>query len=742
MRSASFLYQLESEPSPLWGDSFVNLGKVTRTGVPSLPGFVLSAAAIQALYLQPKLRKEIERKIASHDFNKPQFIAGLAHDIRQLLLKSPIPGEWKTTVKPFFDDLEKHLLLKKGAGLRIMVTSSSPEIHPQVAFVKNWDEAVKLLLSTLASAFTVQALHQRTQVGGSIMPQPAAMLFQVHPEAEASGVGQQYDPQHHDEHTIYLTAHYHEAAQAPTSGLDVYRYDRSTMLPLSKQLGRHRWRTSHEGNHAKPAKPTVFVLTEHQQQYLLRLVKRAQSAFDTPHCFHWALIDGQLFITAVSPVHTPTSTAQAPESNLVPMGYGLPLNPGIVSGVARVIKTNKDWERFQQGDIAVLPHAAAVQRENLALAAGFISEVGHATSAEAGLAVSLGVVAIAGIPFAQELLEDGQLITLDGASGAIYEGRVKLPAYLPAPIQTMPVTGTRVSLIVADPLHVTRSVLSGTDGVGLLRGEFLLEMAGVHPEQIMQQGKDEEYGEILEDIVEQAARAAYPYPLRYQLHDVHPGSVAGRALKPDRHEPNPKLGYRGAHRLLLEPELVAVELAALSRVVSHGLGTIELVLPMVRTAKEARAIEQMIQQYWPAETDIPRIWVRCETPALAIAAEELCHNTGIHGVYFDVPALAQFMSGLDDHNYQMAHHVDQTEGSLLDALQYAITTCRLHGMQAVLLAEEDELHATVLEVALHAGATEVAVSQGEVGEVRTLLASIEQRLLIDHALQEQPEAHE
>jgi len=259
MTAASFLYQLDADPSPLWGESFVDLGIVTRTGVPVLPGFVLSAAAIQALYLQPKLRKEIERKMQAHDFKKPQFTAGLSHDIRQLILKSSVPPEWNTTVKPLFEDLEKHLLLKKGAGLRVLVTSSNADSYPQVAFVKTWDEALKLLLSSLASAFTVQALHQRIQLGGSIMPQPSAMLFQVHPEGEASGIGQQYDPQHHDEHTVYLTAHYHEGAHAPTSGVDVYRYDRSTLLPLSKQLGRHRWRSTHDGNHAKPAQPTVSV---------------------------------------------------------------------------------------------------------------------------------------------------------------------------------------------------------------------------------------------------------------------------------------------------------------------------------------------------------------------------------------------------------------------------------------------------------------------------------------------------
>jgi pyruvate,water dikinase len=733
MTYAVWLTHLEPEPSPLWGDFAVDLARTARTGVPVVPGFVISAQAVQEYYLQPKLKSQIEKLLQEHDHAKPQLLAGVAKDIRSAISKKPLPPAWQQNIKPYLVELEHHLLLSKGSGMRIVLQPSNNLMAPQVAVVTSWDDFVSLFKSLLLPAFTPQALQKRLSQGHPVMPPALSVMVQAHPEAEASGTGQQYDPQQHDEHTIYLTAHYHESAHTAVQP-DTYRYDRSTLIALSRSLGRHRFATSHAGDQRKPEQSGVPVLNERQQHYLARLVRKAQSAFTDPKCFSWVLTAGQIFITGAWPLMITKAAQPQADFRMFPLAFGSSLNLGAVSGVARIIHSAKDWERLTNGDIAVVGQLKRTDREHVLSARAIISEVGHATSPEAIVAVSLGIPGVGGVPFARQLIKDGQVITVDGMTGCIYEGQVasrKLPAEPPLAI---PVTGTHVSISLPDPLHVSKSQLRGADGIGLLRGEFLLEMAGIHPQHVIDQGKAKEYGEILEDVIEQAARTAYPYPLRYQLHDVHPASIAGRALKPDRHEPNPKLGYRGAHRLLKEPELVTVELEAMARVMAKGLTTIEVVLPMVRSAKEARALEALIMQNWPETVEMPKVWVRCETPSLAISADELCKGN-IAGVYFDVPALAQLISGLDDHNYQVAHHLDQADQSVMDALHYAITTCRAHGVRAALIAEDDELHAEVVADAVAAGATEVIVTGDEVAEVRMLIASIEQRLLVDHALE-------
>ena len=731
---AEWLYRIDPETSPLWGDFSIGLARVSRTGVPVLPSFVISAAAVQEFYMQPKLKSQIEKLIMDHDHSRPQVLAGVAQDIRKAISKAPIPGSWQKQIKPFVEELEHHLLLSKGAGMRILLQPSNASLMPQVAVVHSWEEFIALFKSLLIASFSAHVLQERMTKRGAVMPGAASIVVQAHPEAQVSGIGQQYEPLQHDEHTIYLTAHFHESPHTHSQP-DVYRYDRSTLLPLSNAVGKHRFSLNHAGVHAKPSHNGLPLLSERQRHYLARLIRKAQTAFIDPQRFSWILTANQIFLTGVWPVVQKAQESQEKEVTMMPLAFGTALNMGVVSGVARVISKSKDWEKLKDGEIAIVSHLTQADREHLVSARAFVAEVGHNVSPESALAVSLGIPAVGGVPFALQLIRDGQLITVDGTTGCIYEGHNHTNLPTEAPQLSLPVTGTHISISVPDPLHVTRTLLHGADGIGLLRGEFLLEMAGVHPEHIINQGKGKEYGEILEDVIEQAARAAYPYPLRYQLHDVHPASIAGKALRPDRHEPNPILGYRGAHRLLREPELVGIELEAIARVIQKGFGTIELVLPMVRSAKEARAIEVLVSQFWPDDMDDLKLWVRCETPSLAIAADELCHGA-ISGVYFDVPALAQLISGLDDSNYQVAHHLDQAEQSVLDALHYAITTCRAHGVKAVLLAEDDQLHAEVLAEAIASGATEIVVTADEVQEVRSLVASIEQRLLVDHALED------
>lgn len=737
MSTVSWLYRLPPEETAVWGVMPQALAVVGRAGIVTVPSFVISATALQELYLQPKLKKAIEGALKDHDTRRSEHLAGIAKEVRASLRATKFEPTLKKEVAAHLDELEHYLLLKKGSGLRLNLIwcEGQAPIH-HTATVKTWEEFERALLDLLALHFTVPEFNHRLKKQGVVMPAPAPVLVQAHPEAVASGIGQMYDPQHHDSHTLYLTAHHHEHVRERASDTDVYRYDRTTLLPLSRSHGKHRWAEKRDGRHTKPEHGAHAILSETEQHYLARLIRRAQGAFGQAMRFHWVKIQDQFFIAEAYVLpegHTQQSTTgeEEPEGPL-PLAFGHSLNPGIAAGTIRFIEKAADAEALQPGDIAVVPHLRISDRDRFHSVRALICEVGNPASPEAAIAVSLGVPALGGLPHIRQILTDGQLVTIDADHGVVYAGNQSIDHTVqPALPGKPPVTATHVSLIVADPLHVTKELLTGTEGVGLFRGEFLLEMAGVHPKHILERKKEGEYGEILEDVVEQAARAAHPYHVRYQLHDIHPQ----KSSLHHRHEPNPKLGYRGAHRLLKEPELVEVELKALHRLQKKGVSTIELVLPMVRSTKEAEHMINLVQSLWPGDGGLPRIWLRCETPALAISSESLC-KLPIHGIYLDVPALAQFMSGLDGHNYQTEHHLDQADSAMLDAVHYAVGTCRAHGVRSVLIAEEDELHAEVIAEAVAVGLTEVAVSRSEVEEVRGLLASIERRLLVDHVLEE------
>lgn len=145
---------------------------------------------------------------------------------------------------------------------------------------------------------------------------------------------------------------------------------------------------------------------------------------------HGAIKDGSsVVITAGVPVGTPGSTNLI---KVVTVGNKLLSGTGIgsraVSGHICVAKTAADFkDKLQKGDILVVdvlndeyvPFAAAK-------AAAIIAEEGGLTSSTAIVAVTCGLPVIVGAANATATLADGQLVTVDPVSGAVYEGDINL----------------------------------------------------------------------------------------------------------------------------------------------------------------------------------------------------------------------------------------------------------------------------------------------------------------------------
>jgi pyruvate,water dikinase len=278
----------------------------------------------------------------------------------------------------------------------------------------------------------------------------------------------------------------------------------------------------------------------------------------------------------------------------------------------------------------------------------------------------------------------------------------------------------------------------------MLRGEFILRLLGTHPSEVLHQGMAAEYQELLQEGVERAVRAAVGKPVLYQLHDIAEHSFHGhRSWKRSTHEPNRQMGNRGSRRLLQEPDVLSLELQALGHLERQGHEQLALLLPMVRSLAEFTQLQRVIEKETPGYAD--RLWVRVETPALAIVADQLA-LAGPAGVVFDIPAIATLITGVDAENHEIGHERNQADPAVLDALRFAVASCRAHGVPTVVLGEHEALRPEIVEVAIRAGVTAVCVQPEEASWTRDLMASIEQKMLLDHVvgdgLEDPHHAHE
>jgi len=231
---------------------------------------------------------------------------------------------------------------------------------------------------------------------------------------------------------------------------------------------------------------------------------------------------------------------------------------------------------------------------------GFITDVGGATSHTAIVARSLAIPAIVGMQNARPLIQDDDVLIVDGTRGVLlvdpdervleeYQlrkwtlelGRSKLNRLKTA--QSATLDGVEIQLFanieVVQDAEQAREV--GAVGVGLYRTEFLFMNRDELPDE------DEQFETYRSVVKIMAGR-----PVTLRTLDIGADKDA-RALRSrgsgTRTAPNPALGLRAIRFCLSEPQLFLIQLRAILRA-SH-YGKIRLLIPMMAHAHE---IEQTL----------------------------------------------------------------------------------------------------------------------------------------------------
>ncbi|CAN5139245.1 phosphoenolpyruvate synthase [soil metagenome] len=720
MKYAEWVHLVPPTASQTWGSAVVELAKLSQRGVPVAPSFALSKQGVKQFFLQPPLRKAVEASLSGAATKRAAKLADVAKDVQKAILKAEIPRALHAELAAYMDLLEQKVLHATGAKLPLELTVYGDDGLPLLPSLwvetSSWKDVASAFTKLLLPLFAPAELALRVRNEQPIVPGIASVVFRYAPEGEYTGTALCLDLAAYDAETIVVEL---TKGHSKTHTFDTYKFDRKSLVLLSEEKSGKHVTKGAAGKHMHSTPDAGVTLASR----VARLAKQAQGDLLDVITIHWTLQGSQLAVTAVSAAEAGVAPTESTfTATLLVKGIGCV--PGRVTGKARIIRTEADKKNVAVGDIAVLTMLTQKDASWLHQASGVVIETGHSASIEASLASSFGIVAVSAA-HAMLHIREGQLITLDGYRGEVHAGKVQVS--VPQTVEQSPVTATKLMTLIEDPLHMQGSSLGGSDGIGLIRGEFLLQLAGLHPHQVYEKQLLEDYREILGEVVERAARFAYPLPVTYQLHDLSE-ETKGR----HRHEPNPKLGYKGSHRIIDEPELVEEEVGVIASLMRTGLTNVRILLPAVRSVGEVIKLHSLIASHWPTGEALPEIWARCAAPSLLIGAHDLC-QTGVTGVIFDVPVLAELINGFDGDNHQVGHHLIQDHSAVLDALHFAIATCRSEGVQTSLIAEGYSMEPRVLEEAVEAGVQEVVVPVAEITTLRKLLASIEQRVVLDHA---------
>lgn len=366
----------------------------------------------------------------------------------------------------------------------------------------------------------------------------------------------------------------------------------------------------------------------------------------------------------------------------------------VVQVVERVIKVllghpsqapNQGKQKQQQESATILvahdiSPADAIQFKQHHFAA-FITDVGGVTSHTAILARSLNIPSIVALQRARDLINDGELIIVDGTLGAVivnpskeilaeYKLRQEQWALEQQKLKRIKTTkavtmdGTAIDLFanIEVPEDVDAVKASGATGIGLYRTEFLFMNKREMPDE------EEQF-----QAYKKVAEAMNPLPVTIRTLDLG----ADKQMNPDSVSDcaNPALGLRAVRLCLAEPQIFNTQLRALLRA-SH-YGKIKILVPMLSILSELRQTKLLLERAKLAlrKENIPfdeniALGGMIEVPAAAINAEAFAKELDFLSI--GTNDLIQYTLAIDRTDDTVAHLYNPLHPSVLKLIHLTI----------------------------------------------------------------------
>ena len=313
--------------------------------------------------------------------------------------------------------------------------------------------------------------------------------------------------------------------------------------------------------------------------------------------------------------------------------------------------------------------------------AAFITDVGGVTSHTAILARSLNIPSIVALQRARDLINDGELIIVDGGLGVVIVSPSKeiLAEYklrqeqweleqqkLQRIKSTKAVTidGTNIELFanIEVPEDIVAVKASGATGIGLYRTEFLFMNRREMP--------DEEEQFVAYKSVAEAMKGATVIIRTLDLgadKQMNPDTIVTCA--------NPALGLRAIRYCLSEPLIFHTQLRALLRA-SH-FGSIKILVPMLSTLSELRQTKLFLERAKASlrKQNIPfnehiALGGMIEIPAAAINAEAFAKELDFLSI--GTNDLIQYTLAIDRTDDTVAHLYNPLHPSVLKLILMTI----------------------------------------------------------------------
>lgn len=719
------------------GEMFIAL---KPKGVGVLDGFAITTDSYWRLLAEQGLRQKLEALFSKMDPENLEQLAAKGSQARALMLETPLPEDLRSAIREAY----RALVVRLGREAELAVRSSaSAEDLPEASFagaaetflnVRGEEGLLRAVHQCFASLFTDRAISYRARQGYSQLKVALSVgvMPMVRSDLAASGVVFTLDTESGFRDVVTINGSY-GLGELVVQGVvtpDEWLVFKPTLHEgyesiVGRQLGSKEIRMVYAaGTRSTRSEATSeqdrarYCLEDSEVQQLAKWACIIEDHYSEiaghpqPMDIEWAKdgLSAELFVVQARPetVHSAKSTQATAEVYHLKAKPGVPEIVGqavgekIGAGRAHVVLDVGKLQEVQQGEVLVAQSTDPDWEPVMRRVAAIITDQGGRTAHAAIVSREFGIPCIVGTSDATQVLTTGREVTVccsEGSEGHVYDG------LLPFEIEhveanKVPVTHTKIMLILADPDQAFHLAAIPNQGVGLARMEFIvINHIGIHPMALAQlptlkdakaaneirkriAGEDpkEFFIRRLSEGVARIAAAFYPKPVIVRMSDFKTNEYArllgGAEFEPK--EDNPMLGFRGASRYY-DPHYApgfALECAALARVRNNmGLTNLKIMIPFCRTVEEGKkVIAQMALHGLRQRDNGLEIYAMCEIPANVILADEFLKI--FDGYSIGSNDLTQLTLGLDRDSATVARLFDENNEAVRRMIALAIRSAQ------------------------------------------------------------------
>lgn len=355
----------------------------------------------------------------------------------------------------------------------------------------------------------------------------------------------------------------------------------------------------------------------------------------------------------------------------------------------------------------------------------FVTDLGGATSHTAIVARSMGVPAVVALGNVRELVRDGDMLVVDGATGAVIVNpspaildeyrerqrvyaseRAELALLRDEPAITLDGIGITLHANIELPDEAEAALAAGAEGIGLFRSEFLFMGRADLP------GEEEQYQAYTSVVRVMAGR-----PVTIRTLDIG----ADKTLDDEATvATNPALGLRAIRYCLAHPEMFGTQLRAILRASAHG--PVRVLIPMIAHMHEVEATRLALDaarreldargQPYAAHIELGAM---VEVPAIAIAIEPFAQALDFLSI--GTNDLIQYTLAIDRGDGQVAPLYDSLHPAVLRLVAHTINAGERAG-KPVAVCGEMAGDANLTRLLLGLGLTEFSMQSQQLLDVK------------------------